>query len=102
MVKTGVSTKGQSLVFAGKVLDGAQSVKDYGIENEATLHLRGRLLGSGSGEDQASSSGGAICGPLIPADQVSPNLGLALLSGRGLVALVPYNPMLAKHTARTF
>ena len=102
LVKTGVSTKEQSLVFAGKLLDDAQSVKDYGIENEATLHLRGRLLGSGSGEDQASSSGGAICGPLIPADQVSPNLGLALLSGRGLVALVPYNPMLAKHTARTF
>ena len=56
MVKTGVPTKEQSLVLAGKLLDDALSIMDYGIENEATLHLRGRLLGSGSGEDQASSS----------------------------------------------
>ena len=56
VAKTGVPTRGQGLVFAGKVLDDARSVTDYGIENEATLHLHGRLLGSGSGEDQASTS----------------------------------------------
>lgn len=54
--KTGVPMKEQSLVFAGKLLDDSQSVMDYGIENETTLHLRGRLLGSGSGQDQASSA----------------------------------------------
>ena len=56
VAKTGMLTRGQGLVFAGKLLDDAQSVTDYGIENEATLHLRGRLLGSGSGEDHASTS----------------------------------------------
>ena len=56
VAQTGVPTRGQGLVFAGKVLDDSRYVTDYGIENEATLHLRGRLLGSGSGEDQASTS----------------------------------------------
>ena len=56
--KTGVETKKQRLIFAGKQLSDKKNIVDYNIKKHSTIHLSSRLLGGGSHGPQQGGQGG--------------------------------------------